>query len=133
MTTPMTAETLLPCKKGRPITHGHTVNVAYSPTYHSWQEMLTRCRYPKRDRENKHCNRGITVCEHWKIFENFLNDMGERPAGTSIDRIDNNGNYETGNCRWATATQQARNNRHTRLTFETALDIAKRMVAGEKA
>lgn len=120
-------------RKKKASVHGHTNDHGYSPTYHSWQEMLSRCRYYKRDKQNKHVGRGITVCERWGSFYNFLNDMGERPEGTTLDRIDNNGNYEPKNCRWATPTEQARNTRRTRLDYDSALDIAKRMLAGERA
>jgi len=96
------------------VTHGMTK----SPTYVSWLEMRRRCR-SDRDSE-KYRDRGISVCERWEIFENFLADMGPRPDGLTLDRIDNDGNYEPGNCRWATREQQNRNRRCTKITEDDA-------------
>lgn len=75
---------------------------------------MGRCTTPSDGSYSRYGGRGITVCERWRQFENFLADMGERPStGHSIERNDVNGNYEPGNCRWATSVEQHRNRRAT--------------------
>lgn len=99
-------------------THGHSVGRKISPTYHSWAGMHARCSNQNHISYHLYGARGITVCEQWSSFESFLADMGEKPKGTSLDRIDPHKSYSPENCRWATNSQQANNTRNAkRITY----------------
>lgn len=92
-----------------------------SPTYWSW--MGIRCRP-----ESSYSQRGITMCSRWKAFVNFLADMGERPSGKTLDRINNDGNYEPGNCRWATGHEQRLNSRNPKRGFGSTVAPTARLM-----
>jgi len=90
--------------------HRHKAGEKETRVYRAWANMRTRCTNPKAPNYPRYGGRGVTVCERWRHFENFLADMGEPPPGKSLDRYpDNAGNYEPGNCRWATLSEQNRN------------------------
>lgn len=96
------------------VKHGHDRRGQRSPELRTWHHMIERC-YSKTCKDYvNYGGRGITVCERWLKFENFWNDMGVRPEGCSLDRIDVNGNYEPSNCRWATKLIQSHNTRRNK-------------------
>jgi hypothetical protein len=94
--------------------HGYTKGGRHSPEHATWTNMLQRCRPESADRA-MYFDRGIRVCDRWLTFDNFIADMGPRPVGGSLDRRDNAKGYSPDNCRWATASEQARNRRSARL------------------
>jgi hypothetical protein len=115
------------CGCGR--AHTRTHGMAGTRIYQIWRTMRARCENPKDKGYPSYGGRGIAVCERWKQFANFYADMGDKPAGMSLDRRDVNGNYEPSNCRWATKIEQQNNT--TRSHFVTyrgkAMTVAEAM------
>lgn len=114
------------CKNCPGLIHGHSKNREQTGIYRSWRDMLTRCNNSKFKQYSNYGGRGIMVCERWVNFKSFLEDMGPTwSQGLTIDRIDNNGNYELSNCRWITRKEQfkTRGPRRTKLSKETILEI----------
>ena len=114
------------CKLNEPSTlpsRTRTHGKSGTSIYGRWHDMLQRCNNSNNPSYDRYGGRGITVCDRWKeSFENFYEDMGDRPDGKSLDRIDNDGNYEPSNCRWSTALDQ-NNNRRGIIQFQNGIPI----------
>lgn len=114
---------------------GHTKNLTHglsnkSRTYKTWKEMRRRCTSKTASQYKWYGGRGIKVCERWNNYKAFLEDMGERPEGTTLDRIDNDGNYEPGNCRWANHKEQTRKQATNKLSASLAESLRQDRSAG---
>lgn len=104
------------CGRGAKKKHGHCSG-RRTKTYTSWSCMIQRCTNPNHDFWEWYGGRGIEVCDRWRTFANFLEDMGERPANCSIDRIDRDGNYCKENCEWADPDEQTTNRSNSVVIF----------------
>lgn len=113
--------------------HGCRTKGHKTGAYKSWLEMKTRCTNEKHQSYQRYGAKGIAICDRWlDHFENFLSDMGERPTGMSIDRIDSTRDYYPENCRWADVITQARNHTSTLLSCEKAANIRELYLNGTK-
>jgi hypothetical protein len=113
--------------KTRKITHGKS----YCKIYRIHRAMINRCHNPKNNEYKNYGGRGIIVCNRWKnSFLNFLHDMGDKPDGLCIERINNDGNYEPCNCKWASMTEQAHNRRGIKLSVVKVIEIRKLHLSG---
>lgn len=99
------------------VTHGNTKGRIKTTTYTSWVKMWERVRHP----QSSPCYDGVTACDRWLKFENFLADMGQRPDGKTLDRLDSNLGYSLDNCRWATPQEQSANRRFTGKDYKPAI------------
>lgn len=110
----------------RPSTHG----LSRHPLYWLWSTMMQRCYNPRQVQYPRYGKRGIRVCSRWHAPANFIADMGSRPAGHSLDRINSDGHYSPENVRWATPTTQSRNRRSNKLDIEKAAQIRSLFATG---
>ena len=116
-------------KSGKNLRHGHSARKTTTTTYHVWVGMLQRCNNPLSTAYPGYGGRGIKVCERWRTFDNFLADMGERPAGKTLGRIDNDGDYCPENCRWETWCEQQNNRRSNHFVEHDGLRLTLSMWA----
>lgn len=111
--------------RGKPRTHGHSIKGRQSPTYNSWRNAKSRCNNKKDPSYDRYGGAVIGWPTEWDSFENFLNDMGERTEGRTLDRIDGSKGYSKENCKWSTYCEQGRNEKSNRLSMEKAVEIRK--------
>lgn len=104
--------------------HGAATRAGRTPAYHTWQHVISRCTNPNSDRWRWYGAKGVRVCERWKVFENFLSDMGERPLGTTLGRFGDVGDYEPKNCAWMTKQQQTTTSRlHDKANIDSGTGV----------
>lgn len=114
----------------RKIGYHRTHNGSGTQTHRSWKEMRQRCLNKNSDKWRWYGGRGISICDRWSLFENFLEDMGERPEGMTLDRIDNDGPYSPDNCRWLPQIEQTRRQEKNKLSLELADSLREDRKAG---